>query len=146
MTDKRPNYKKCSKNQDMQLIADIARIVSWSKLWDLALNNGLKCVNALRAFVHIVLYPSHSSRVCPICDINGLDCSLLAHILSSHVDTSSDASDILNSLWASAPTQASTDLNLSSSPNFASDSDSDKDFSRFFDMIYPLHNIFSHWP
>ena len=154
--DKSLLLEKCSKNQDTRLIADIARMVSWSKLWDLALNDGPKCVNALRAFVRIISYPSHSNRACPICDINGLDSSLLAHILSSHVDTSNDASDILDSLWASASILASdsnaqdsdldtcstssidsmnagnvsstTDPNLSSSPN----SDSDTDFSQFF--------------
>ena len=161
--------EKCSKNQDTRLIADIARMVSWSKLWDLALNDGPKCVNALRAFVRIISYPLHSNRACPICDVNGLDSSLLAHILSSHVDTSNDASDILDSLWASASIPASdsnaqdsdldtcstssidsmnagnvlstTDPNLSSSPK----SDSDTDFSQFFNMIYPLHILFSNW-
>ena len=151
--DKSLLLEKCSKNQDTRLIADIARIVSWSKLWDLALNDGPKCVNALRAFVHIISYLSHSNRACPICDVNGLDSSLLAHVLSSHVDTSNDASDILDSLWASASIPASdsnaqdsdpdtcstssidsmnagndsstTDPNPSSSPN----SDSDTDFS-----------------
>ena len=49
--DKYLMLEKCSKNADTRLIADIARMVSWSKLWDLALNDGPKCVNALRAFV-----------------------------------------------------------------------------------------------
>ena len=39
---------KCSQ-EDTKIIADIARLVSWSKLWDLAHNEGPKCVNALRA-------------------------------------------------------------------------------------------------
>ena len=82
-------------------------MVSWSKLWDLALNDGPKCVNALHAFVRIISYPSHSSKACPVCDIDSLDSSLLAHILSTHIDTSNDASDILNSLRAAAPTLAS---------------------------------------
>ena len=94
-SDKSLLLEKCSKNQDTRLIADIARIVSWSKLWDLALNDGPKCVNALHSFVRIISHPSHSNRACPICDVNSLDSSLLAHILSSHVDTSNDASDIL---------------------------------------------------
>ena len=91
--------EKCSKNEDTRLIADIARMVSWLKLWDLALNDGPKCVNALCAFVR---YPSHSNRACPTCYVNSLDCSLLAHTLSTHVDTSNDASDILDSQWAPA--------------------------------------------
>ena len=105
--DKSLLLEKCSKREDTKLIADIARMVSWLKLWDLALNDGPKCVNALRAFVRIISYPSHSNKACPVCDIDSLDSSLLAHILSTHLDTSNDASDILNSLWAAAPTLAS---------------------------------------
>ena len=164
--DKSLLLEKCSKNQDTRLIADIARIVSWSKLWDLALNDGPKCVNALRAFVHIISYLSHSNRACPICDVNGLDSSLLAHILSSHVDTNNDASDILDSLWASASIPASNSNAQDSDPDTCSTSSIDSmnagndssttdpnpsssspnsDFSQFFNMIYPLHMLFSHW-
>ena len=143
--------EKCSKNEDTRLIADIARMVSWLKLWDLALNDGPKCVNALCAFVR---YPSHSNRACPTCYVNSLDCSLLAHTLSTHVDTSNDASDILDSLWASASIPASNPnpqgsdhdtnstsfvdsmniVNASSTrdPDLSSsNSDSDTDFSHF---------------
>jgi len=132
-------------------------MVSWSKLWDVALNDGPKCVNALRAFVRIISYPSLSNKACLVCDIDSLDSSLLAHILSTHLDTSNDASDILNSLQAAAPTLASnsnaqdseqelssidcmnsasissTHLDLSSSSN----SDSDRLFSVFVIRFYP---------
>ena len=45
--------EKCNKREDTRLIADIVRIVSWSKLWDLA-----KCVNGL----HALLESSHIHR------------------------------------------------------------------------------------
>ena len=51
-------------------IADIARMVSWPKLWDLALAGGPKYVNALRVFVRII---AHSSTACPTCDVNSLN-------------------------------------------------------------------------
>ena len=43
----------------------------------------------VNAFVRIIAYPSHSSRACPIrlCDVNSLESSLLAHILSAHTDS-----------------------------------------------------------
>ena len=43
------------------------------------------CFNTLHAFVWIISYLSHSNRACPICDVNSLDSSLLAHTLSTHV-------------------------------------------------------------
>ena len=133
----------------------MARMVSWSKLWDLALNGGPKCVDALRgAFVWIISYPS---RVCPICDVNSLDSSLLAHIFSSHTDATYGVSDIFDSLRASASfsvsnsnTQvanqdkdASSTTHMDKSSN--SDSDSDTDFSQFFNLIYPLSTLFTCW-
>ena len=165
-TDKSLLLEKCRKNEDTRLIGDITRMVSWSKLWDLALNDGPKCVNALRAFVRIISYPSHSNRACPLCDVNSLDSSLLAHILSSHADSSNDASDILDSLWSSVSITASNSnvqdsghdtsytssmnaVNISSTshPDLSSlpNSDSDTGFSQFFNMIYPLHMLFSYW-
>ena len=75
---------KCSQKEDTKIMADIARLVSWSKLWDLAHNEGPKCVNALRAFVRIVSYPSYSSRACLACDVDSLDYSLLSHTLYLH--------------------------------------------------------------
>ena len=151
--DKSLLLEKCSKKEGTRLIADIVRMVSWSKLWDWVLNDGPKCVNVLCAFVRIISYPSHSNRACPVCDIDSLDSSLLAHILSTHIDTSNDASDILNSLWAAAPTLASNSnaqdseqesspincinsANISSSTHLdlssSSNSDFDTDFSQFF--------------
>ena len=98
--DKLLLLEKCSSKKDTRLIADIARMVSWPKLWDLALDGGPKYVNALKAFVRIIAYPSHSSRACPICDIDSLESSLLAHTLSAHTDSdiSYSVSDILDSL------------------------------------------------
>ena len=122
--------------------------------------------NVLHAFVRIILYPSHSNRACLVCDVSSLDSSLLAHILmSTHVDTTNDASDILDSLWASASIPASNpnaqdsdhdtsstssiysmnivnalstiDLDLSSS-----NSDSDTDFSHFFKYNLPNTHCF----
>ena len=148
--------EKCSKNEDTRLIHDIARMVSRSKLWDLALNDVPNVFNVLHAIVRIILYPSHSNRACLVCDVSSLDSSLLAHtLMSTHVDTTNDASDILDSLWASASIPASnpnaqdSDHDTSSTSSIdsmkivnalstidpdlsSSNSDSDTDFSHFF--------------
>ena len=49
---------KCSGNGDTRLIADIAKMVSLSKLWNLGLNGGPKCtcVSAMRAFVMLTVW------------------------------------------------------------------------------------------
>ena len=124
-------------------------MVSWSKLWDLALDSGPKCVRAMRTFVRIISYPSCSNSTCPICDADSLDSSLLAHILCTHMDVAYGVSDILDSLQA--PTSISnsdsnTDQVLSTTlMDTSSNSDSRSDFSQFFNMIYPLSTLFTCW-
>ena len=96
--DKQLLLDKCSSNDDTCLIANITKMVSWSKLWDLALDGGPRCVRSMRAFVRIISYPSYSNSACPICDTNSLDLSLLAHILYTHMDVAYGISDIFDSL------------------------------------------------
>ena len=82
-----------------------------------------KYVNALRAFVRIIAYPSHSSRACPLCDVDSLELSLLAHTLSVHTDSDtsyysvSDIPDSLRPFSISVPDSNSQgfdhDMNLS---------------------------------
>lgn len=104
----------------------------WPKLWSLALNG---------AFVRIISYPSHSSKACHIRSIDCLDSSILAHILSAHIDASYGVSDI-------DPLQASASITSSNSNTQDSDHDTScleaTDFSRYISMIYPLSTMFSH--
>ena len=41
--------EKCAANDDTKLISEIAQVISWSKLWDQALDKGPRCVNGLKA-------------------------------------------------------------------------------------------------
>ena len=82
--DKAMLLEKCAANDNTKLISEIAQVISWSKLWDQALDKGPRCVNRLKALVRIITYPSHATRVCPKCDVNELEVSLLAHILLEH--------------------------------------------------------------
>ena len=52
--DKAMLLEKCAANDDTKLISEIAQVVSWSKLWDQALDEGPRCVNGLKALVRIV--------------------------------------------------------------------------------------------
>ena len=125
-------------------------MVSWSKLWDLALNYGPKCVSAMRAFVRIISYPSCSNSVCLICDANNLDSSLLAHILNTHniwmLLMVFHTSWIHCRLLPLFQTQTRTLIRFSlpqSWTHHASNSDSLSDFSQYFNMIYPLSTLFT---
>ena len=147
--DKQLLLDKCSSNDDTCLIADITKMVSWSKLWDLALDGGPRCVRSMWAFVRIISYPSYSNSACPICDTNSLDSSLLAHILYTHMDVAYGISDIFDSLQAPASisdSDSNTDQVLSTTlMDSSSNSDSLTDFSQFFNMIYPLSTLFTCW-
>ena len=140
---------KCSSNDDTRLIVGIVKMVSWSKLWDLALNGGRKWVSAMRAFIRIISYPSCSNSACPICDANSLDSSLLTHILNTHMDAACGFSDILDSLQAPASIshsdsntgQVLSNTLMDTSSNF----DPITDFPHFFNRIYPLSTLFTCW-
>ncbi len=83
------------------MIADVSKLVPWSVLWDLALNyNGPNFVKDLRAFIQITAYPSHSNRLCRICDVQNLDGRLLGHVCDYYMNTDTNPTEnyILQSL------------------------------------------------
>ena len=107
--DKALLLEKCAANDDAKLISEIAQVICWSKLWDLALDKGPRCVNGLKALVRIITYPSHATGVCPKCDVNELEVSLLAHILLEHFNAIYSESDLLGALLNSNHNQVLPD-------------------------------------
>ena len=107
--DKALLLEKCAANDDTKLISEIAQVISWSKLWDQALDKGPRCVNGLKALVRIITYPSHATRVCPKCDVNELEVSLLAHILLEHSNARFSELDLLGALLNSNHNQVLPD-------------------------------------
>ena len=93
--DKALLLEKCAANDDTKLISEIAQVISWSKLRDQALDKGPRCVNGL---VQIIPYTSHATRVCPKCDVNELEVSLLAQILLEHSNARFSELDLLGAL------------------------------------------------
>ena len=84
MTSAHASKRLRSANIDTKLISESAQVISWCKLWDQALDKGPRCVNGLMALVRIVTYPSPANQVCPKCEVNELEVSLLVHILLEH--------------------------------------------------------------
>ena len=100
---------KCAANDDTKLISEIAQVISWSKLRDQALDKGPRCVNGLKASANYYL-PSHATWVCPKCDVNELEVSLLAHILLEHsLNARFRESDLLGALLNSDHNQVLPD-------------------------------------
>ena len=148
--DKAILLEKYAANVDTKLISEIAQVISWSKLWDQALDKGPRCVNGLKELVRIITYPSHATRVCPKCDVNELEVSLLAHILLEHSIARFSGSDLLGALLNSDHNQVLPDSTSSededhdvssSSYNSVDNSDSDP-LNYFLNMVCTLFSLF----
>ena len=128
-------------------------MVSWSKLWDLALDGGPKCVRSTRAFVRIISYPSYSNclpynyyviltvwirpylltnfipiwMLLMVFQTSLIHCRLLPASIS---DSDSNTDQVLSTTLMDS--SSNSDISLT-------------DFSQFFNMIYPLSTLFTCW-
>ena len=59
---------------------------SWCKLRDTTLHLGTRHTTGLQAFSKVLAHHDHGSKPCPLCDKNMLDSSIIAHLLSDHLD------------------------------------------------------------
>ena len=59
---------------------------SWCKLWDTTLHLGTRYTTGLQALSKVLAHHCHGSKPCPLCDKNMLDSSIIAHLLSNHLD------------------------------------------------------------
>ena len=59
---------------------------SWCKLWDTTLHLGTRHTTGLQALSKVLAHHGHGSKPCPLCDKNMLDSSIIAHLLSDHLD------------------------------------------------------------
>ena len=81
---------------DMSIVAEIEREVGWPRLWDLALDNGVKCVDGLKNLVHVITFPSHAMSACTLCESEDVQRdSLLSHVLSTHLNGSISCEQLL---------------------------------------------------
>ena len=134
--DKTLLLEKCAMNADTRLISEIAKVVSWSKLWDCALDRGPRCISGLKSLVRIISYPSHATRLCPKCDANSLETSLLFHILMDHSNADFSQSDLLGAL-------CEPDRVSDTSSTINSNLDWNSDFiDTFLNMVCALSSVF----
>ena len=65
----------------MSIVAEMERAIGWPRLWDLALDHGLKCINGLRNLMRVITFPPHALSASPLCEEEGITRdSLLSHV------------------------------------------------------------------
>ena len=73
---------KCSEKASM--IAAVARRITWSRLWDSALDLGDKSVKGLQYLSRAVSHHGCGNHPCPLCDTAPLPATVLDHLLDCH--------------------------------------------------------------
>ena len=83
--DSKMTLERCSEKAPA-----VAQVVecggSWCKLWDTTLHLGTRHTTGLQALSKVLAHHGHGSKPCPLCDKNMLDSSIIAHLLSDHLD------------------------------------------------------------
>ena len=73
---------KCSEKAPM--IAAVARRITWSRLWDSALDLGDKSVKGLQSLSRAMSHHGCGNHPCPLCDTAPLPATVLDHLLDCH--------------------------------------------------------------
>ena len=68
------------------LVVDTEKSVGWTKLWDVALDLGVKHTRGLRALSRLMSHHGHGVKPCPMCDVPGPLACLLDHVLKDHCE------------------------------------------------------------
>ena len=82
--DKEITLKRCE--EKAPLVADVEKRVSWTKLWDAALDLGVKHTRGLQALARVMSHHGRGVRPCPMCDVPGHIACLLNHVLEEHCE------------------------------------------------------------
>ena len=73
---------KCSEKAPM--IAEVVRGITWSRLWDSALDLGDKSVKGLQYLSRAMSHHGCGNHPCPLCDTAPLPVTVLDHLLDCH--------------------------------------------------------------
>ena len=66
------------------LIAELAKRVGWSRMWDATLDLGGKSIKGLQYPSRVMSRHGRGDHPCPLCDVVPLLISLLQHLLEYH--------------------------------------------------------------
>ena len=69
---------------DMSVVVEVERAIGWPRLWDLALDNGARCIQGMKNLVRVITFPHHALNACPLCEREDISRdSLLCHVLDT---------------------------------------------------------------
>ena len=80
--DLQQNAAKCSGKAP--IIAEVANRVGWSKLWDVAMDLGVKSIRELQCLSRAMCHHGRGDHPCPRCDAAPVGSTLLQHLLDCH--------------------------------------------------------------
>ena len=83
--DRERRLERCT--EKAPLIAEVARSGGWLRLWDAALDLGVRHTKGLQAVSRLMSHHGRGRKPCPLCDVTDLPISVLEHVLSDHRDT-----------------------------------------------------------
>ena len=84
---------------DMSIVVEVERAIGWPRLWDLALDNGSKCIDGLKNLVRVITFPPHATSACPLCERENVQRdSLLCHNLSTHTNCYISSNEFIQEL------------------------------------------------
>ena len=66
------------------MVAKVAEVTSWMKIWDVTLDKGPRGTKSMLALLFEITKPAFGSKPCPYCDIEELDSSLFHHLMETH--------------------------------------------------------------
>ena len=66
------------------MVAKVAEVTSWMKIWDVTLDKGPRGSKSMLAMLFEITQPAFGSKPCPHCDIKELDSSLFHHLMETH--------------------------------------------------------------
>ena len=83
---------------DMSIVVEVERAIGWPRLWDLALDNGSKCIDGLKNLVRVITFPPHATSACPLCERDVQRDSQFCHVLSTHTNCYISSNEFIQEL------------------------------------------------
>ena len=82
--DWKQTLQQALSHQSSKMVAKVAEVTSWMKIWDVTLDKGPRGSKSMLAMLFEITKPAFGSKPCPHCDIKELDSSLFHHLMETH--------------------------------------------------------------
>ena len=82
--DWKQTLQQALSHQSSKMVAKVAEVTSWMKIWDVTLDKGPRGSKSMLAMLFEITKPAFGSKPCPHCDIKELGSSLFHHLMETH--------------------------------------------------------------